>query len=209
VTLLHPVRGRRAAPRRIAGLPVALGALTVVLAACGAPAGESSRPAAQGQTPGSGHFTGGGLSFDYPATWYAATYPVVSSFSTVQVFLSTVPLSDPCLRTSTSISCERSAVDSLGADGALVTWVHWGFPGRTFDPANGDPATVGGRRATLEWSSASPSCAAIGGERELLVTIESRAEWNWDELQACLRGPAFERLDQEIEAMLDSVRWGG
>jgi hypothetical protein len=139
--------------------------------------------------------------------WHAATFELVFSMFSVTVYLSTAPLSDPCVRTPNSRSCAWSAVSRIEADGVFIIWYHRGSPTWEFRPTIGEPLTVGGRRATLERRDAWQPCAAIGGERELLITIEHPAQWNYHEVQACVRGPGFDRLEGQIDAMLGSVRW--
>ncbi len=155
------------------------------------------------------HFDDNTFSFEYPGTWADARFDVVSSFSNVLVFLSTAPMSDPCDRTADSIACVRSAVSSLGPDGILVEWSGHGFPGWTFDPTKGRPMLVGGRRATMEQiAPLEAPCRAIGGERELLVTIDDpTVDVNWTGMRACLRGPSLDGLQAQLEAMLTSVAW--
>jgi hypothetical protein len=101
--------------------------LTVVaalflIAACGgnAPTGSPSEslPATCGRD--TCQFEDEILAFDYPASWHAATYNVVSSFSNDLVYISTAPLSDPCDRTASSVACVRLAATSLGTNGARV-----------------------------------------------------------------------------------------
>ena len=185
----------------------------LVLAGCvGVPRSpRSSATSEQRPTPvptGLRHFDAGELSFDYPAVWQEARFEMVSSFSTALVFLSTASLSDPCTRTPNSIACTRLAASKLEADGIYLVWFHWGFPAWTFDPSKGTPQAVGGRPATLERLDPTPSCRAIGGERELLVTVDNpTAQWNWNELQACLRGPALDVLEGQIDAMFATVHW--
>jgi len=154
------------------------------------------------------HFAGTGISFDYPATWTAARFDVTSSFSNSLVYLSTSALSDPCVRGSNSVACGWAATSALGRDGLLVEWAGHGFPGWTFDPTKGGGTNVAGRAATVEAFDATDACRAIGGDSEIVVTIDDpRADWNWTELRACLRGPNVDGLRAKIDAMLRSVRW--
>lgn len=181
---------------------------SLALAACGANASPS--PAAAPTAPALRHFDGEVLSFDYLGAWRDATFVMVSSFSTVLVYLSTAPLSDPCDRTPDSIACVRSAVSALGPDGILVEWSRRAWIGWTFDPAKGRPMKVAGRPATLEQFDPSQACRAIGGGRELVVTIDDPIpDQNWTEMRACLRGPSLDGLQAQIEAMLATVTWKG
>lgn len=183
---------------------VAAGVLaSIALVACTGSASPSpSRPPFR-------HFDGEVLSFDYPGTWESATFDVMSSFSTVLVYLSTAPMSDPCDRASNSIACVRAAVAELGPDGVLVEWSRNSFPGWTFDPSKGQLMTVGGRRATLEQvDQIEEACQSVGGERELVATIDDPTpDWNWTEMRACLRGPSLDGLQGQIQGMLTTVTW--
>jgi hypothetical protein len=172
-------------------------ASTIGLATCGGSAG------------GLRHFDDQTVSFDYPGAWADAEFDVVSSFSSVLVDVSTAHLSDPCDRTANSIACVRSAASDLAPDGVLVEWSRNGFPGWTFDPTKGQPVKVGGLRATLEQVvPPQDDCGAIGGERELVATIDgSTPDMNWTAVRACLRGPSLDGLQAQIEAMLATVAW--
>ena len=185
---------------------IGLAVISIVLVmACGTDSSPST-----GDTPPRPlrQFDGQGVAFDYPAAWSAAQFDVLSSFSGSIVYLSTAPLADPCDRGPNSIACVREAASALGPDGLLVEWSWHGFPGWTFDPTKGRRIDVGGRRATVEEGAASDSCAAIGGERELLVTIDDPlVDQNWTEVRACLRGPDLTASLSQIDAMLRTVRW--
>jgi hypothetical protein len=205
---LRPIQSERSAVvgmtklARSTCLMAGLLASTLGLATCGGSAGG-------GSAGGLRHFDDQTVSFDYPGAWADAKFDVVSSFSSVLVYLSTAHLSDPCDRTANSIACVRSAASGLGPDGVLVEWSRNGFPGWTFDPTKGQPMNVGGRRATLEQVVPSQDdCGAIGGARELVVTIDDPTpDMNWTAVRACLRGPSLDGLQAQIEAMLATVAW--
>lgn len=152
-------------------------------------------------------FDTGIMSFDYPSSWRAATFNVVSSFSNDLVYLSTAQLSDPCDRGPSSVSCSRLAATALGTNGVLVTWTAWGFPGWSFDPNEGSALSVGQRQATLVTKAADDGCQKIGGIREIIVKIPRQAEFNWMQLDACLAGPDPSVAQSQVEAMLKTVRW--
>jgi hypothetical protein len=196
--------------RLTAGLVVA----SFLLAACRMTASPPLATPPSAATPSTSsttvlhHFDGEVLSFDYPGTWREATFDMVSSFSSLLVYLSTAPMADPCDRTPGMVACVRSAVSGLEPDGVLVEWSRRAWPGWTFDPAKGRSTVVGGRRATLEQLDASEVCAAIGGVSELVVTIDDPVpDQNWTEMRACLRGPSLDGLTAQIEAMLATVTW--
>jgi hypothetical protein len=185
-----------------------LAALAVTSACAGTgPAGSPS-----GTSPGSCagstcRFEDDVLTFDYPAGWRAATFEVVSSFSTDLVYLSTAPLSDPCDRSASGVDCVRLAATALGTNGVLVTWRSAGFPGWTFDPGKGSNILVGQRRATVVTGPPSDSCQAIGGVSETVVTIASSVPDNWTEVDACLAGPDPSVALSQVDDMLKTVRW--
>lgn len=147
------------------------------------------------------------LAFGYPASWHAASYDVVSSFSTDLVYLSTAAMSDPCDRTPSSVDCVRLAASALGTNGVLVTWSIHGFPGWSFAPGQGSPLTVGQHQASMAAGAPTESCQGIGGVKEIIVTIPRSAPWNWAELHACLAGPDPSLAQAQVEAMLKSVVW--
>lgn len=120
---------------------------SLVLVDCGA--NPTTPSATTPPPPAFRHFDSEELSFDYPGTWNAGRFSVVSSFSSVIVYLSTAPLVDPCDRTADGIACVRNAVSGLGPDGVFVEWSHQSFPGWTFDPTKGRPTRVGGRLTAL------------------------------------------------------------
>lgn len=193
--------------RRVVGVLV-----VTVLAGCGATP-PSPSPASGSPTPELApatvrHFDGEMLSFDYPGSWSSATFEVRSSFSNSIVFLSTAPMTDPCDRTPTSMACTRLAVSALGPEGVLAEWSGRAFPNWRFDPTKGRLIQVAGRRATLEQLGALEGCHSVGGEREVVVTIDAPTpNSNWTQLWACLRGPSFDGLQTQIEAMLATVAW--
>ena len=171
---------------------------TIVAAAC---ASVTPSP-----PPSVSHYDGSDLAFDYPAIWNAASFPVMSSFSSEIVYLSTSTMADPCDRTANSIDCTRSAAASLGPGGVLVDWSRNGFPGWTFDRSKGKSATIGGRAATIEALDPSEPCQAIGGIRELVATIDDVVpDQNWTQARACLAGPSSDAAQAQVEAMLRTV----
>jgi len=71
----------------------------------------------------------------------------------------------------------------------------------------GTLTTIGGRRATVEWTAAvSDGCASMGGGAELIATIPT-APRNYVEMRACVAGPGLDAVRGQLDAMLASVRW--
>lgn len=194
-------------PRRSARFVTGCVLVSLALIACGE--SPPPLPADALSAPPLRHFGDEELSFDYAGAWSDATFPVVSSFSNVLVYLSTAPLSDPCDRTANSIACIRNAVSGLGPNGVLVEWSRQSFPGWTFDPTKGRLTTIGGRAATFQQVALTEGgCQVIGGERELVVTIDDATpDMNWTEMRACLSGPFLDVLQAQIEQMLATVTW--
>ena len=192
--------------KRIAGVLIAM----VLVSAC-AGSGASATPSAASSLANcqtdTCFFDTGIMSFDYPSSWHAASFNVVSSFSNDLVYLSTAPLSDPCDRGPSSVSCSRLAATALGTNGVLVTWTAWGFPGWTFDPNEGSQLYVGQRQATFVTKTAEDGCQKIGGVREIAVKIPRSVEINWMQLDACLAGPDPSAAQSQVETMLKTVRW--
>jgi hypothetical protein len=76
------------------------------------------------------------------------------------------------------------------------------------DCSSNGRATAGRAGPSIEDLPAVDPCQSIGGERQLVVTIDDPvADQNWTEVRACLRGPNLAGLSAQIGAMLESVRW--
>lgn len=74
------------------------------------------------------HFTGPGISFDYPAAWHARTYPHTmppAAFTSLIVWLSPQPMHPPCITHhgthNTTITC-TDPISHLGPDSILAYW---------------------------------------------------------------------------------------
>ncbi len=157
------------------------------------------------------HFDSDGLAFDYPSTWNAATFDMTSSFRQWVVYLSSQPLSDPCVRTSTSIDCSRSPIEGpLPPDGFVANWTLNGFPSWAFQPTAGESILVGGVGSTIEISETQPrdGCIELGGQTQVRVISPAPAAHNWREFDACINGAFAGTLEAQIRAMLASVVWG-
>jgi hypothetical protein len=140
-------------------------------------------------------------------TWHAATYNVSSSFSMDFLYLSTAPLSDPCDRSPSGVSCTRLAAAALGVNGVLATWSMHGFPGWVFDTQKGSLLSVGQHQASIASGVPSIACQDIGGVDEIIVTMPRSASSNWAQLDACLAGPDVSVAHAQVEAVLKTVVW--
>jgi hypothetical protein len=188
-------------PSRLAAALTVAVASTALVTGCASPA--APLPAAA-VTSG---FSAMGLAFRYPGTWHSGTWnDDLSSFSGMIVSLSTGRQHDPCQRsvkpTVTSVSC-GDPVAKLPPGGVLVEWTDHGFPGWHAPRAN---TRIGGRPAT-ETVTGGDWCQALGGTRTITVVIPGDVKWNWNQMDACLRGPGIASEQAEISAMLKSVRF--
>jgi hypothetical protein len=204
-----------ARPRRMLGLLLVLGSAV----ACSGPRVSTTPAASSARTPSAGatpaftavpaslpfgerptkHFKDATVSFDYPADWQVAVFPLVTSFSFDYVGLSTSPLFDPC---PSPAGCEGPPVASMASGGLYVIWSARSWGPWTFDPSVGKLFSVGPRRATLQEKASTDACRSVGGVRSLVAIIESSAPRNWVQMDACLAGPDPAPAQAQIEAML-------
>jgi hypothetical protein len=155
------------------------------------------------------HYSDAILSFDYPASWMLRHYPY--SFTTISsiVYLSTQPTHDPCVRTSSSISCNTlGVVNSLGPEDVLVFWGAYGFPTWNLSLERGSRLKVGGLAA--KWHMQRPPeqpCMQIGGSESVTVWVASPVVGNAFLLEACLRSTTPAHIENELRALLASTRF--
>lgn len=188
---------------RLAG---AIGAAVLMAAgasACASPGpGSSASSLATGETA---HFTGNGLSFEYPAAWRSQWWEDTSSFSHLITYLSPSTLHNPCSQsttaTSRSVSC-GFPIQELPAGGVLVTWTVNGFFGAGRIKAN---ATVDDHAAVVT-KNRPGSCAPIGGDETITVEIRRAAADNWYTMTACIRAPGLHQDELVVQKMLKTVR---
>lgn len=169
----------------------------------------SARPARSGPTPGGAPlrtFSGGGISFSYPASWHAYQFPWASSLSTSLAYVSNVPLHRPCVGRPIGPGCQ-GPVSALPAGGVLLVWTENGFPGWTFGRARGALLRINGRPARLQVLPPQPAWCPLNTSQMLDVVIaRPEARDNWYELRACLAGPHLHRTRGEVMAVLYSFR---
>jgi hypothetical protein len=154
-------------------------------------------------------FAAQGVSFRYPATWRAATWTDVSSFSALIVALSTTRQHNPCTvtvgRGTTTAQCGEP-VAALPPGTILVTWTESGFPDWHPPAPN---TTVGGHPARQTRAMAS-WCTALDGTQTVTVVIPLGATaGNWVQMDACLRAPDLPQHEAQLAAMLRSARIEG
>jgi hypothetical protein len=192
--------------------------LAVVATAC-ASAGSSRPPAAShaGAAPAdtlvastpTKRFAAQGVSFRYPATWRAATWTDVSSFSALIVALSTTRQHNPCTvtvgRGTTTAQCGEP-VAALPPGTILVTWSENGFPSWR-PPA---PNTIVGGHPARQTRAMASWCAALDGTQTVTVEIPlGTTADNWVQMDACLRAPDLPQHEAQLAAMLRSARIEG
>jgi hypothetical protein len=72
----------------------------------------------------------------------------------------------------------------------------------------GDPVTVNGRPGRIATVDVEDGCRSMGGDEQLRVVVPSDAIWNWDEIDACLRGPDHAAAEASIRSMLSNAPAG-
>jgi hypothetical protein len=197
------VRFRDTWPRAV--LPALLvGLLGAIVVQCTA-GGQGMTPTASVSATAR-PITFAGATLAVPAGWQVYRYDVLSSFFSLEAFITPETVPDPCTRTSNSSSCSSWPRITLPAGGIFVSlWHKGGPPGNVPDVISGDPITVAGQPGRIARIDPEEGCSAMGGDGELRVIVPSSAIWNWDELDACLRGPdhaANEAIIRDMVAKL-------
>jgi hypothetical protein len=159
----------------------------------------------------SAHFSGGGISFDYPAAWHARTFTMPPApFSSWIVWLSPQPMHSPCITHrgthNTSITC-TDPVSRLDRDSILAYWTTNTEP-IGFHPGPGTPITIDGRRGIWRVQTDTTQAPNLG-ETELITVIVPTpgSRDSWYQLTALLRGPDVIGLTAQVKMMLRTVRW--
>jgi hypothetical protein len=198
--------GRPAGPPRpgVVALAAAWALAAWACAGSGPPAARS--PALEGARPALHRFTGGGLTFLYPAEWHAEGFDVRSTFVTVITYLSNQPLRDPCTRTEVTLVCGLP-LDRLGPGGVLASWSAVALRARDRAALRGEPISVGGQPASLLVERPG-SCREVGGDLSLTAAVP-RGAGDWLEFGACLRGPGTARSEAQVRAVLASTAFTG
>jgi len=145
-----------------------------------------------------------------PVTWKQASFDTQAiAHSTVLVYFSTEPISNPCARIPATANCPPFAVDRLQPDGVLVTWTGYGVGGGQVDWTQGEAVTVGGRTGRAVVGAADADCSGIIGERQMVARIQgsSAGDPNYTEMRACYLGPDLGTTEAQLRAMLASVTW--
>jgi hypothetical protein len=156
-------------------------------------------------------FSGGGITFRYPAGWTAETDPAFTfSFTTLIVYLSDERMGSPCLVTTTATTLMKTCgapLSRLSAGSVLASWWEHGRPDWTFKrDARGMPLRVGGHRAKLRVTRVS---CGVGADVRVDVIVDRPANPdNWYEFSACIRGPGIQHRERQVMALLKTVQFG-
>lgn len=177
-------------------------ACLALLAACASPGPPSAAPG-----NGLAHFRQDGLVFDYPAAWRPFRYQVVSSFSNLIVYLATVDVADPCVRTANSVACGQSY--RLVPNSIVVSITGRGFPGFNIlvgPPPGATALVVGGLPAYVE--RLAPADAAAGADTSVQWTIARPGSVdNSYAIQADIQGPDVADQLHQVDALVASLQF--
>jgi hypothetical protein len=116
-------------------------------------------------------------------------------------------MSNPCTYTTDPTggghgsSCSVWPPDPLEANGMVVgIWRH-SFPGWSFAPDAGSRIEIAGHVGTWAIGKPDAGCAASGGDEQITVIVPD-LEWNWQQVDACLRGPDHATNEDRVRQML-------
>jgi hypothetical protein len=158
------------------------------------------------------HFSTAGLSFDYPATWHARTYPMPPApFSGWLVWLSSQPMHRPCVTHhgthNTATTCGEP-VSGLRPNSILAYWTSNANPAWRFGQERGAQITVGGRRGKWLVQTDTAQAPSLGETEVITVVVPTPGSRDsWYELTSFLRGPDTARLEAQVKTLLHSVHW--
>ena len=150
-----------------------------------------------------------GASLHLPAGWRAMSYQNVSSFSELVAYLGPDLVPDPCSRYANGSSCSWWQTTHLPPNGVVAAVWRWGGPpGAVLDMTSGDAVTIAGRPGRFVTVEVDPGCRAMGGDEQLKVIVPNQAIWNWEQLDACLRGPDHAAGEATIRSMITDLTPG-
>ena len=178
-------------------------------------------------------FTGYGLSFTFPRSWYSqAPDQVDPTIATTLEFESTAPLRNACPVTTDSSGtsggypCGSAPIAALPPDGVLADWstpdqttsggvpelgrprTIAGYPGWLFSgPAAANDLSVGSAANTLDYQQSGISCRELRANWVVAVGISTGTDSGYQML-ACVRGPDTSQAIMEVLAMVNSLRLG-
>ncbi len=136
-------------------------------------------------------------------------YDNPSSFFQLSAYLGPDLVPDPCSRYANGMSCSSWPAITLAPNGILVaTWYHGGPPGVVLDMTAGDPVTVAGRPGRWAVVPVDAGCRGMGGDEQIAVIVPSQTIWNWEQLDACLRGPDSAANEAVVRALIGNLSPG-
>lgn len=143
--------------------------------------------------------TFGHLVLAYPASWRLTEPDFVTSFSSIDAYLSTIPVPDPCHPIPNGMECSGSAYQL--APGSLVVTV-----GSEYMHGPGEevlPLTIAGMPAAFERVDPPPNTLASARLQWRIATGPSA----WHVITADVRGPGTDRMIEQVTRMIDSLRF--
>jgi hypothetical protein len=149
------------------------------------------------------HFSGSGISFDYPAAWRAQTWNVSTTRSKLVTYLSSQRLHDPCVRTPEVIRCGLP-LDRLRGGGVFVAVTRYGNPSFDLARVAGRPRTIGGHPARID--ARTHACDGIGAHIALAVTIATGSS-DYTIVVACMRAPYLIANRALFDLLLGTVQF--
>jgi hypothetical protein len=210
-------RSARRRTRRGAGIALAAAAAVVAVLAATTPLGGHTANPAVSRSPAldapTAVFAGNAITFRHPASWRSQQFPAQSTaaFFVVITYLSTDELHDTCSTPAAGeVVCAGMPLTALSPGGVLITWTQWSTPGnhRLSDQA-GRPATLNGHPASINSTSATDECAAVGATREIhaIIVLDPVMPYrHWLDMSACLAAPDTARAEMQVNEMLASLR---
>ncbi|GAA4263564.1 hypothetical protein GCM10022255_109250 [Dactylosporangium darangshiense] len=211
-------RSARRRTRRSAGIALAaVAAVIAVLAATAPLRGHTADPAVS-RSPAALDgpttvFAGGAITFRHPVSWRPQQFPAQSTaaFFVVITYLSTDQLHDTCSTPAAGeVVCAGMPLAALSPGGVLITWTRRSAPGdhRLSDQA-GRQTTLDGHPASINATSATDECAAVGATREVhaIIVLDPVMPYqHWLDMSACLAAPDAARAEMQVNEMLASLR---
>lgn len=173
---------------------------TAVVAACGASL------ASTGKTTQLADFRSPFVEFTHPPTWSASEPPTSGSLHFHPlIYLSAQPTRDPCRTQGGTVACGWP-VQRLKPGGVLVVWENRGYPGWTLASAAGTRLRIGDRPARRAVSRPG-ACKSIGADETVEIAIARPLPSNWTAVTACLRSPNLAASEQQLDALLASIKF--
>jgi len=196
----------------VVGLIGALAGCSVQGAGSGPSAATNDRPTGPAASASSSpitlrHFEDDDLiAFDFPSGWHERAGGIIPSGNWPIVFVGPANLPSECTTNADgSGECRPWPVIHLPTGGVVVAWRFVGLPGDP-PPTGGTPIVVGGLSAFRTIGPADSSCAAIGGDESIDVTVPAiPGHYYWYAADACLAGPDRAENEAAFAAIVAST----